>query len=103
MSLVSAFATAAHSQAATTIGKESITIGSSSILSVLNEIADSTDYSEGGFERIKLLSAVCLTSDLPTESILKRAVTARGESFRVSAVSKGATFSTITLEQSQKS
>jgi len=34
---------------------------------------------------------------------LKKAATARGESFRVSAVSKGATFSTITLEQSQKS
>lgn len=102
MSLVSAFATTMMAQAAPMIGQETVVIGATSLSCVLSEISDSKDFSEGGFERSKALSAVCLLSDLPAGSLLKKQATARGESFRVDSVVLGATFATLTLEQVQK-
>lgn len=102
MSIVTAFVTAAHSQAAAMLGQEPVTIGNDSILCVLNEATDGSDFSEGGYEVTKTLSAVCLTSALPTAAILKKSATARGLTFRVDSVSKGGTFTTISLSQISK-
>jgi hypothetical protein len=102
MSLVSAFVTSMHAQAAPMIGQESVVIGATTLSCTLAEIADSKEFGAGGFEKAKSLTAVCLTSALPATEILKKAATARGESFRVETVSRGAVFSTITLEQITK-
>jgi hypothetical protein len=102
MSLVSAFVTACHAQAAPMIGQETVTIGAASIACTLAEIADSKDYIGVGNDRRKSLAAVCLTTALPTTDILKKAATARGETFRVELVTRGAVFSTITLEEVTK-
>lgn len=102
MSLVSDFVKSCHAQAAPMIGQEAVVIGSDSILCTIAEISDGKDFSEGGFERSRSLSAVCLTSALPIASILKKAATARGENFRVEGISKGGTFTTLTLEQVTK-
>ena len=102
MSLVSAFVTSAHAQASSIIGTEDVVIGAATIPCTLAETDDSNDYSEGGFERSKTLRAVCLTSALPTTSIIKKVATARGETFRVDSLSKGATFTTITLKKKKK-
>jgi len=104
MSLVTDFVTAMHAQAAPMIGQETVTIGdlSLSLSCVLAEIQDGKDFTEGGFERVKRLTAVCKSSDLPVSSIVKKSATARGESFRVDSISRGGTFSTLTLEQVTK-
>ena len=102
MSLVTAFAAAMHAQAAPMVGQETVTIGADSISCTLAEIGDAKDYTGVGNEVIKTLTAVCLTTALPAVSILKKAATARGESFRVESLTRGAVFSTITLEQITK-
>ena len=102
MSLVSSFVTAAASSAMPVIGREPLVVGGSTIQCVLAEIENSKEYSEGGFEQAKRLTAVCLTSALPATSILKKSATARGEIFRVEGVSTGGSFTTITLEEIQK-
>lgn len=90
------------SQAFSMIGAESVVIGELTLSCVLSEAEQSKDFSTGGFEVINRLQAVCLTSDLPSASILKRAATARGISFRVESIRKGGDFTTITLEQVEK-
>ena len=102
MSLVSAFVTSMHAQAAPMIGQETVTIGAASISCTLAEIGDSKDFSGYGNERRKSLTAVCLTSALPAGEILKKLATARGESFRVEGLTRGAVFSTLTLEEVTK-
>tara|TARA_R110000868_G_scaffold18657_4_gene81659 strand:+ start:543 stop:854 length:312 start_codon:yes stop_codon:yes gene_type:complete len=102
MSLVTAFVASMHAQAAPMIGQETITIGATSISCTLAEIGDSKDFGNGGFEKTKTLTAVCLTTALPATEIIKKAATARGEAFRVEGISRGAVFSTITLEQVTK-
>jgi len=102
MSLVTAFVTACHSQAAPIIGQETVTIGAVSISCTLAEIDGSKEFGTGGNEISKSLTAVCLTTALPTTDIVKKAATARGESFRVESLTRGAVFSTITLEQITK-
>ena len=99
MSLVSNFVLAMHAQAAPMIGQEAVVIGATTLSCTLAEVDDSKDFSDGGFEPRKRLSAVCLTSSLPTTAILKKSATARGVTFRVEGVNKGATFTTITLEE----
>ena len=102
MSLVSAFATAAASSAMPMIGKEPLVVRGTTLQCVFAEVDDSKEFAEGGFEQSKRLSAVCLTTELPAASILKKSATARGETFRVEGVSKGGTFTTITLEEIHK-
>jgi len=102
MSLVTAFVTAMHAQAAPMIGAESVVIGATTLSCTLAEIGDSKDYMEVGNEIRKSLTAVCLTSALPGASILKKIATARGETFRVESLTRGAVFTTLTLEQITK-
>lgn len=84
------------------IGRESVVIGDTTLQCVLADVESSKEFSEGGFEQAKRLTAVCLTSELPATSILKKSATARGEIFRVEGISTGGSFTTITLEEIQK-
>ena len=103
MSIVSDFARSMASQAFAMIGEEPVVIGSTTLQCVLAEVDDSKDFSTGGFEVVKRLTAVCRTADMPVASVLKKLATARGQSFRVEGVSKGVDFATLTLEQVEKS
>jgi len=96
--MVSAFADAMYSQAAPMIGEEPVIIDGVTLSCVLAESGSSVEFSEGGFDPSNSLTAVCKTSALPAASILKKTATARGGKFRVTAVSTGASFATITLE-----
>ncbi len=102
MSLVSDFATAMHAQAAPMLGQESVVIGATTLSCTLAEVSDSREFGQAGFDPTKTLTAVCLSSALPVASLLQKAATARGEAFRVVGVSKGATFTTLTLESVTK-
>jgi hypothetical protein len=102
MSLVSDFVKSMAAQAMPMIGRELVQIGSLALQCVLSETQNESDFSSGGFELIHKLSAVCLSEDLPAASILKKTATTRGETFRVASISRGGTFSTITLEQVTK-
>ena len=102
MSMLSNYANSAATRAFSIIGAETLTIGSVTISCVFNEASDEKDYSDGGYEKMKTLTAVCKTADVPTTSILEKLATARGVSYRIQAVSKGATFTTITLETESK-
>jgi len=102
MSIVSTFVRAMATQAFAMIGEEVLTIGATSINCVFSEVDDSKDFSTGGFEPVKRLTAVCRTADMPAASILKKSCTARSLTFRVESVRKGADFTTISLEQIEK-
>jgi hypothetical protein len=102
MSIVSDFVKSMAAQAMPMIGQEPVTIGDLILSCVLAEISDDKDFSSGGFEIIKRLSAVCLTADLPISTVVKKSATARGESFRVASITRGGTFSTLMLEQVTK-
>lgn len=103
MSIVSSFVRAMDKQAFPMIGEESVVIGSTTLSCVLAEVEDQKDFATGGFEVSKSLTAVCRTADLPATAILKKVATARGLSFRVEGVRKGADFTTLTLEEITKS
>jgi hypothetical protein len=103
MSIVSDHAAAAGTQAFDMFGAEAVVVGGTTIMCVLAEAESSKDYSEAGFKPTISLSAVCFTSSLPTVSIDKKQATARGETYRVEGISKGATFARFTLEAPQKS
>lgn len=102
MSIVSDFVRSMADQAFPMIGEENVTIGATTLSCVLAEVDDGKDYSTGGFEIVRRLQAVCRTAGLPAASLLKKAATARGESFRVESVRMGAEFTTIVLEQVEK-
>ena len=102
MSIVSSFVRAMAEQAMPMIGEETVTIGADSLSCVLAEVEDTKDFASGGFEPVKTLQAVCRTADMPAASILKKSATARGLTFRVETVRKGADFTTIVLEQEEK-
>ena len=103
MPIVSDFVQKMHSQAASMIGQETVVIGNKSIQCILDEVEDNRDFSTGGFEVVKRLTAVCLTSSLPSTSVLKKIATTRDQTFRVEGVRKGYDFTTLTLEQVEKS
>jgi hypothetical protein len=102
MSIVTDFAIAMHSQAAAMIGAETVTIGETSLSCVLAEVDNSREFGNAGFEPQKTLAATCRTSALPVASLLQKSATARGESFRVTGVNQGGTFTTLTLTQITK-
>jgi len=102
MSMLSDFAASMSGKAFPIIGQEDVTIGGTAFKCVLNEAMDDEDFSEAGFEKIKTLTAVCKTSVLPAGVILKKKATARGIEYRVKSISKGVSFTTITLETETK-
>ena len=102
MSIVSNFVQSMADQAFTMIGAESVVIGSTTLSCVLAEVEDGKDFSTGGFEVSKRLTAVCRTSEIPATAILKKTATARGQTFRVDGVRKGGDFTTIDLTETQK-
>jgi hypothetical protein len=101
MPIVTDFAKAAHSQASSMIGTESVTIGSTTIQCVLSEAGQGSEFGNGGFEPTASLTAVCRADALPTGTLKKVAI-ARGQTWRIDALSIGGTFTTITLNQIQK-
>lgn len=101
MSIVSNFAQAMATQAFSMLGAESVTIGDITLSCVLAEAEIGKDF-ETGYAEVKRLQAVCKTSAMPTESILKRAAVARGVTYRVESVRSGAEFTTIQLEEVTK-
>jgi len=103
MSIVSDFARSMAAQAFPMIGEETVTIAGTAVSCVLAQVEDEKDFATGGFEVIKRLEAVCRTSELPAGILLKKTATARGLTFRVETIRTGATFTTITLEQIEKS
>ena len=102
MSIVGDFASGAATQSFAMIGSETVTIGATSFSAVLAEAELSKDFSEGGFELIRRLSAVAKTADLPSGNIVKKKATARSSSWRVDSESRGATFTTLTLTEIEK-
>jgi hypothetical protein len=89
-------------QAAAVIGEEEILIDEFSIMSVGPMAEISKDFMGTGRNTIKTLRGNFPTSALPTFEILKKQATCRGETWRVEGVSKGSTFTQITLEQETK-
>lgn len=102
MSIVRDFAIAMSAQAAPMIGEEEILIDGFSIMAVIPPAEHSKDFIGTGRNTIKTLRGNFPTSALPTFEILKKLATCRGESWRVEGVSKGAAFTTITMEQETK-
>jgi hypothetical protein len=103
MSIVRDFSKAMHAQAAPMIGEEEILIDGFSIMAVIPPAEHSKDFMGTGRNEIKTVRGTFQTSSLPTFEILKKQATCRGETWRVEEVSKGATFTQITLEQETKS
>lgn len=103
MSIVSDFAKSAATQSFAMIGAETVTIGGDSFSAVLAEAELDKDYSEGGFELSKRLSAVVRTDALPAGVLVKRKATARGASWRVDSESRGAVFTTLSLSEITRS
>jgi hypothetical protein len=103
MSMLSNYANSAATRAFSIIGAETLIIGAVTISCVFSEASDEKDYSDGGYEKMKTLTAVCKTSDMPAGSILEKLATARGVTYRVQSISKGVSFTTITLETETKS
>lgn len=98
MSIVTSFASAAYTQAATMIGAETVTLNGTDYSAIVAEVNDSKEFGDVGFELTKSLTVVLPVSSLPSTSLLKKAASCRGVSFRVDSVSTGATFATIRLE-----
>ena len=102
MSIVKAHATAAATHSFSMIGAEVVTIGTTTLSCVLAEETRTKDFEETGFKEILSLSAVCKTADLPTASIDKRAVTARGNDYRIEGLETGQVFTRFNLESKNK-
>ena len=83
------------------IGEEPVVIGALTLQCVLAEADDTKEFGTG-YDEKKSLRAVCRTDDLGSAAIIKKSATARGGSWRVESVSKGADFTTITLEEITK-
>jgi hypothetical protein len=99
MSIVSDFAKASAASAMPMIGQEPVVVGGLTLACVLAEASDDPEFATGGRELQQSLTAVCLTSEIGGAVLVKKAATARGQSWRVDAVTTGATFTTITLTQ----
>lgn len=102
MSLLTNFAAAAYTQAATIIGSESITLDGSTYAAVVAEVDDTKDFVDVGFENTKSVSIVMRSSLLPSTSLIKKPATVRGVSLRVDSVNRGAVFTTVRLVQPEK-
>lgn len=110
MSLLSDFTSACHAIAKDVIGTEPITIGGGTVINgVLNEASFNRDYEAGGFEQSGSLEFVIDTAAFvaaypaAARDYEGKAVTARGETWRLASISKGKSFVTIRLEPPNKS
>lgn len=100
--MLSDFAQWGMNQAGPIIGEELVTIGAVTLLCVLNSARHGKDFSSGGFETTRSLTAVCRSADMPATSILKKSAVARGVTYRVETIEPNGDFTTITLEQIEK-
>ena len=107
MSIVSAFATAAATQAFAQVGEIAFTIGGTSLTGVPAELEYSKTFEGAGNERIKSLKITFKSSLVAYSGLLKKTATITsgvhsGQVLRVEAVSAGEVFTTITLEEITK-
>ncbi len=91
------------------IGGESVSVGGGAAVSaVLNEAEQSREFEDSGFDRSQSLDAVVLLTDWTTsytsrdKDYLGKAATARGITWRVLAIRRGAGFITIRLGSPRK-
>jgi hypothetical protein len=110
MSILSDFINAVAPIARTVIGSETLSIaGGTAIAGTFNESRHSREYEQGGFERDATMDFVVETGTFnaaytaSVTSYLGKAATGRGESWRVSSISKGAFFVTVGLVSTNKS
>ncbi len=110
MSLLTDFVATMSPIARDVIGGESLSIAGGAVISgTPNEARYSRDYEDGGFEPEATLDFVVMSSvftaayPLVGKSYLGKAATLRGQSWRVSGVSTGASFVTVSLTSTNKS
>ena len=110
MSILSDFIDTVAPLARTVIGAETLSIGGGTAISgTFNEARHSRDYEDGGFERDAMMDFVVEAGTFnaaytaAVTSYLGKAATARGDSWRVSSISKGAFFVTVGLVSTNKS
>jgi hypothetical protein len=110
MSILSDFIDTVAPIARTVIGAETLSIaGGTSISGTYSEARHSRDYEEGGFERDAMLEFVVQTATFSAAytaavtSYLGKAAAGRGDTWRVSSISKGAFFVTVGLVSTNKS
>jgi hypothetical protein len=110
MSILSDFITAVAPIAQAVIGTETLSIaGGTAISGTYSEARHSRDYEDGGFERDAMLDFVVQTATFSTAytaavtSYLGKAAAGRGDTWRVSSISKGAFFVTVGLVSTNKS
>jgi len=107
---LSSFTAAAHSIASRVIGAEPLTIGGgAAVQGVMNEATFNRDYEQGGFEQSATLDVVISVAAFTTvypaavSTYQGEKATARGINWRVSKISKGASFVQISLIAPNKS
>lgn len=110
MSILSDFVAIMSPIARDVIGAESLSIaGGTAISGTPNQASYSRDYEDGGFEPEAMLDFVVATADftaaypLAGKSYLGKAATLREQSWRVSGVSTGIAFVTVSLTSTNKS
>ncbi len=110
MSILSDFIRAVAPLAQAVIGTETLAInGGAAITGTYNEARNSRDYEEGGFERDGMMDFVVetaiFTAAYPAseKTYLGQKAVGRAETWRVSSISKGAFFVTISLVSTNKS
>ncbi len=102
MSSLSAFVTAAAASAFGTIGTVPVVIGALTLDCVLGEAVESKEYGEAGNKVIKRLPATCNAPTVAAAWLIQKAARINGEEWRVAEVSAGASFMTLTFEQTSK-
>ena len=102
MSIVTSFANACATNAFAAIGAETVTISGTAISCILNEAGTAKEFSEGGFEAQKTLTAVCKSADLPAGDLTKKKAVARSANWRVDEIEIGQLFATIRLVQEHR-
>jgi hypothetical protein len=110
MSILSDFISAVAPIARTVIGSETLSIaGGTAIAGTYNEARHSREYEEGGFERDAMMDFVVETGIFEAayqsgaNAYLGKTAAARGDTWRVSSISKGAFFVTVGLVSTNKS
>jgi hypothetical protein len=110
MSILSDFIDTVAPIARTVIGAETLSIaGGTAISGTYSEARHSRDYEDGGFERDAMLDFVVQTATFSAAytaavtSYLGKAAAGRGDTWRVSSISKGAFFVTVGLVSTNKS
>ena len=110
MSILGDFISTIAPLARTVIGSETLSIaGGTVIAGTYNEARHSRDYEDGGFERDAMMDFVVETALFSAAyagavaDYLGKTATGRGDTWRVSSISKGAFFVTVGLVSTNKS